>query len=173
MSRAAKGADCKSAGYAFAGSSPASPTIFIFWTAKSRGRAKCRPHPEERGFAARREGARSSCYIPTQSLVLRDALLRNAPQDEGLNEAFVLMASSRNAPWRSMVRLSFERWIATSASKPPCKGWWRMHANEPLPPPCQTAPGGAYLRQRGCSSMVEQQPSKLNTRVRFPSPAPF
>ena len=24
----------------------------------------------------------------------------------------------------------------------------------------------------GCSSMVEQQPSKLNTRVRFPSPAP-
>jgi hypothetical protein len=25
---------------------------------------------------------------------------------------------------------------------------------------------------RGCSSMVEQQPSKLNTRVRFPSPAP-
>ena len=23
----------------------------------------------------------------------------------------------------------------------------------------------------GCSSMVEQQPSKLNTRVRFPSPA--
>src|SRR6202043_572304 len=25
----------------------------------------------------------------------------------------------------------------------------------------------------GCSSMVEQQPSKLNTRVRFPSPAPM
>ena len=28
-------------------------------------------------------------------------------------------------------------------------------------------------RRRGCSSMVEQQPSKLNTRVRFPSPAPM
>jgi hypothetical protein len=28
VSRAAKGADCKSAGYAFAGSSPASPTTF-------------------------------------------------------------------------------------------------------------------------------------------------
>jgi hypothetical protein len=28
------------------------------------------------------------------------------------------------------------------------------------------------LKGRGCSSMVEQQPSKLNTRVRFPSPAP-
>src|SRR5262249_17765275 len=26
--------------------------------------------------------------------------------------------------------------------------------------------------ERGCSSMVEQQPSKLMTRVRFPSPAP-
>ena len=25
---------------------------------------------------------------------------------------------------------------------------------------------------RGCSSMVEQKPSKLMTRVRFPSPAP-
>jgi hypothetical protein len=28
-------------------------------------------------------------------------------------------------------------------------------------------------RMRGCSSMVEQQPSKLMTRVRFPSPAPI
>src|SRR5262249_40283750 len=27
--------------------------------------------------------------------------------------------------------------------------------------------------ERGCSSMVEQQPSKLMTRVRFPSPAPI
>ncbi len=46
MSRAAKGADCKSAGYAFAGSSPASPTIFSptyrFWMrpALARGRAR-------------------------------------------------------------------------------------------------------------------------------------
>ena len=31
---------------------------------------------------------------------------------------------------------------------------------------------GALLR-RGCSSMVEQKPSKLMTRVRFPSPAPI
>ena len=31
---------------------------------------------------------------------------------------------------------------------------------------------GAMTLLRGCSSMVEQQPSKLNTRVRFPSPAP-
>jgi hypothetical protein len=27
--------------------------------------------------------------------------------------------------------------------------------------------------RRGCSSMVEQKPSKLMTRVRFPSPAPI
>jgi hypothetical protein len=27
--------------------------------------------------------------------------------------------------------------------------------------------------RRGCSSMVEQKPSKLTTRVRFPSPAPY
>src|SRR5947208_10991787 len=31
----------------------------------------------------------------------------------------------------------------------------------------------AAAKARGCSSMVEQQPSKLNTRVRFPSPAPI
>ena len=30
-----------------------------------------------------------------------------------------------------------------------------------------------HARSRGCSSMVEQQPSKLMTRVRFPSPAPI
>ncbi len=29
------------------------------------------------------------------------------------------------------------------------------------------------LLTRGCSSMVEQKPSKLTTRVRFPSPAPW
>ena len=68
VSRAAKGADCKSAGYAFVGSSPTSPTM-----ARHAGR---------RGMRVR---------LPTS---------------------------------------------------------------------------------RGCSSMVEQQPSKLMTRVRFPSPAP-
>ena len=31
---------------------------------------------------------------------------------------------------------------------------------------------GDQMFRSGCSSMVEQQPSKLNTRVRFPSPAP-
>ena len=31
---------------------------------------------------------------------------------------------------------------------------------------------GLLEKQRGCSSMVEQKPSKLTTRVRFPSPAP-
>ena len=38
---------------------------------------------------------------------------------------------------------------------------------------CRLAGIGAWrgLPDRGCSSMVEQQPSKLNTRVRFPSPA--
>ncbi len=29
------------------------------------------------------------------------------------------------------------------------------------------------VKLSGCSSMVEQQPSKLNTWVRFPSPAPI
>ena len=44
-----------------------------------------------------------------------------------------------------------------------------------LPPPVAMYLGGDGEVARivgGCSSMVEQQPSKLNTRVRFPSPAP-
>jgi hypothetical protein len=36
-----------------------------------------------------------------------------------------------------------------------------------------TSPTTARRAARGCSSMVEQQPSKLMTRVRFPSPAPL
>src|SRR3954468_23719545 len=32
--------------------------------------------------------------------------------------------------------------------------------------------GEPFLESGGCSSMVEQKPSKLMTRVRFPSPAP-
>ena len=32
--------------------------------------------------------------------------------------------------------------------------------------------GEVGMAERGCSSMVEQKPSKLMTRVRFPSPAP-
>ena len=39
----------------------------------------------------------------------------------------------------------------------------------PLPSAAQI---GIESPSCGCSSMVEQQPSKLNTRVRFPSPAP-
>ena len=35
-----------------------------------------------------------------------------------------------------------------------------------------TSPTILVSSVRGCSSMVEQQPSKLMTRVRFPSPAP-
>jgi hypothetical protein len=42
--------------------------------------------------------------------------------------------------------------------------------------PCRFAVMGYFpdsaLARRGCSSMVEQKPSKLMTRVRFPSPAP-
>src|SRR5437868_13134339 len=34
------------------------------------------------------------------------------------------------------------------------------------------APMAMAMVARGCSSMVEQKPSKLTTRVRFPSPAP-
>ena len=45
------------------------------------------------------------------------------------------------------------------------------------PPPSDTervkrGKGSRVLETGGCSSMVEQKPSKLMTRVRFPSPAP-
>ena len=43
------------------------------------------------------------------------------------------------------------------------------------PPPStrMNSEGGRTGRMRGCSSMVEPQPSKLMMWVRFPSPAPF
>ena len=53
-------------------------------------------------------------------------------------------------------------WICGSSSvgrAPPCQGGGRE--SEPRLP----------LQKRGCSSMVELQPSKLATWVRFPSPA--
>lgn len=96
MSRAAKGADCKSAGYAFAGSSPASPTT-----------------------------------VPS------------APAARSL---FGPMRSHRCRPCFTVECMS------------------RCLDIRPAIADSQT--------QRGCSSMVEQQPSKLNTRVRFPVPAP-
>ena len=40
-------------------------------------------------------------------------------------------------------------------------------------PSAERAAGLLKLDFRGCSSMVEQQPSKLKTRVRFPLPAPL
>ena len=40
------------------------------------------------------------------------------------------------------------------------------------PPPTVRSAGLALFGDCGCSSMVEQKPSKLTTRVRFPSPAP-
>src|SRR5271166_2362784 len=43
VSRAAKGADCKSAGYAFVGSSPTSPTILISLGFLTFGRPSGRP----------------------------------------------------------------------------------------------------------------------------------
>src|SRR3954447_7151201 len=45
---------------------------------------------------------------------------------------------------------------------------WRLRA----PARRDTSAPARDIPARGCSSMVEQQPSKLNTRVRFPSPAP-
>ena len=45
-------------------------------------------------------------------------------------------------------------------------------SNPSLPTIC-ALPCGVFKNTRGCSSMVERQPSKLTTRVRFPSPAPL
>ena len=47
---------------------------------------------------------------------------------------------------------------------------WEMHRRRPIAK--RRADWHRFGDARGCSSMVEQQPSKLNTRVRFPSPAP-
>src|SRR6266536_4129215 len=54
-----------------------------------------------------------------------------------------------------------------------CARWYaRPAANGPGAPPRMRRPHGPQAAPRGCSSMVELEPSKLVTRVRFPSPAP-
>ena len=59
------------------------------------------------------------------------------------------------------------------------RAWRALGASQLVPlfplPLCYDAlfSGRRRCRARGCSSMVEQKPSKLMTRVRFPSPAPF
>jgi hypothetical protein len=96
VSRAAKGADCKSAGNAFVGSSPTSPTSL-------------RPR------AGRRPSRRSPVGV---------------------------------------------------------KPGWGPRARARQVRGARSAKGRRSVGPGGCSSMVEQQPSKLMTRVRFPSPAP-
>ena len=49
-------------------------------------------------------------------------------------------------------------------------GWPRLRLA--MTTPKMNRGNAAKPLKRGCSSMVEQQPSKLNMRVRFPSPAP-
>ena len=50
---------------------------------------------------------------------------------------------------------------------------WKVEASRTCQPGAVRANRCQWLRpQGGYSSMVEQQPSKLNTRVRFPLPAP-
>src|SRR6476619_5645030 len=56
-------------------------------------------------------------------------------------------------------------WLKGTGCKP--VGYAYVGSN---PTPSTTQPFGED--GCGCSSMVEQQPSKLRTRVRFPSPAP-
>src|SRR6266536_736170 len=54
-----------------------------------------------------------------------------------------------------------------------CARWYaRPAANGPGAPPRMRRPHGPQAALRGCSSMVELEPSKHVTRVRFSSPAP-
>ena len=73
-------------------------------------------------------------------------------------------------PGKSGARGGFAR----SPDSPRAARPMRYHGkqNAPEPGSRESAVLTGFLRC-GCSSMVEQQPSKLNTRVRFPSPAPI
>ena len=56
------------------------------------------------------------------------------------------------------------------------QGMGQRRAASPAISRCALAPdrrSGIKGDRRGCSTMVVQQPSKLNTRVRFPPPAPI
>jgi hypothetical protein len=55
-----------------------------------------------------------------------------------------------------------------------CLMWSSWCCSRTVPPEIEIAASTCQRRcLRGCSSMVEQQPSKLMTAVRFRSPAPY
>ena len=87
------------------------------------------------------------------------AKLADAPDlGSGVPDVRVRVSSSALSP------VSADHWICGSSSvgrAPPCQGGGRE--SEPRLP----------LQFRRCNSMVEFQPSKLATWVRFPSPAPY
>src|SRR5262249_38958585 len=71
VSRAAKGADCKSAGYAFVGSSPTSPTTlknYLFWNLAERKRPL--------SVALLSPRAVGDCMRHTRDMNIEHALLR-------------------------------------------------------------------------------------------------
>ena len=177
------GPDCKSGGYAFAGSNPAPPTLpevvrvagrvsFVGEWSLVRGFARSVTAvrmPSWLATAASSSGSRSIWVVSTvgsaRGVVCPQELLRRSRE-----------ASPRL--WRGPNKSGIRTSQASQSS------WTRSAAADRLRPAGPRTPfriatpwvGRSMPRGRsssGCSSMVEPQPSKLVVRVRFPSPAPL
>ena len=114
-------------------------------------------HPSSHGRAARLVLFMS--FLPFLSQKYGAAALRGAYQE------FAAKVIGMSAG----LQTSGTTWNSHSPAFPPKprRVTWCLPAAQMLYPG-----NGHALCRRGCSSMVEQKPSKLMTRVRFPSPAP-
>jgi hypothetical protein len=203
------GADCKSAGTAFAGSNPAPPTILracALPPRSSAGSASAEPSPGEtlplggvsgratdrRPLAAfligeRRRTTSARAMRPAHRHAPPSGRSRSSPRRRppgcrtrgGARDSCAVRRSGRSAASKAQAEgarpaarpgrcSSFRGAPGSDAHQPGVRGA-DFKGARPHPP------GWVGLRStgtRGCSSVVERQPSKLKVWVRFPSPAP-
>ena len=149
-----KGSDCKSDGTAFDGSNPSLPTS---------SRAPCPLHPARPRFAlARFLRPLLNRPTPRRVPIVAAPSPRNATSVGLVDHRAKLREPSTRARDDRAVR-SRPRFDRT----PP-----RLHRGLCSMPSTLGGRSSMPSTLGGRSSMVERQPSKLHTRVRFPSPAP-
>ena len=143
------GSDCKSDGYAFAGSNPAPATTSPAANSPAAGHSVLWPLVPRGGYR-RPSRASSGC--------------RNVPAVE----TFRLSKSSGCLRGQLVsIQLMWPRHLASRVCVP-------VFETFTLSGPAGNTSAGSAMGDPpgGCSSMVERQPSKLHTGVRFPPPAP-
>lgn len=126
----------------------------------------CRRPLRASGSFRRRRRARARPAVPRASAASRSP--GHSYPSRGRGPSFPRSSRARVRLYRSLIRPEVDWRLKVSASS-------RAWNGKPNGVHGMLYSSGIRLnsQRRGCSSMVEPQPSKLMTRVRFPSPAPI